>query len=134
MTSYLDFLNYALKNGLGGPSQMYGLYRDLYENSHGAERYLYSKVPIFSRVKAFEDELRNQQDYYDQTGTDPQYIQSVNRIGVGGSDGLSGQSDGITRMARSIVDLYTADVREEVGNTQKKYFDIVSSHPHFKRR
>lgn len=114
MSSYYDFLNSVFRNRGFSPSSLYGVYRDRYDQSHGAERYLYSKVPIFSAVKKFEDELRNQQDYYEKTGTDPQYIQSLNRIGPGGDDGISGLSNRVSGMARSLSDLYSAEVIEDV--------------------
>lgn len=114
MSSYWDYLGRSFKNPItSGPAAfLHAAYDMAYDNSHGSSRYWLSKVPGLSWNRRMRDEAQQLQDQYQNTGKDPAYI---NRIA--GFDGSSlyggiGSGAGIARMARSLTDLYPADVAE----------------------
>lgn len=118
MSSYWDYLSSALRTPLttGPAAPIWAAFNQLYDNSHGSDRYWLSKVPILGWGRKWSDEAQQAQDQYNNTGTDPAYIDRINGGGSIGPLGGIGLGTGAVKMARSLAGVYTAEVIEDVGN------------------
>ena len=117
MSDYWDYVKDAMAN-YGNINNMFqSLYNRAYDDSHGSTRYWLSKVPWLSTWRKYQDESKQAQDRYDNTGVDEAYIDRV--IGFSGADfnsTLSGVAGRTMRMARSMATLYVPEVVEDVGS------------------
>lgn len=117
MSSYWDYLRRDITNPItSGPAAfIHALYDKAYDESHGANRYWLSKVPILSTNRSLRDAAKQAQDTYDNTGKDPAYISRNPTPGFERVLGDVGASAGTVGMARSLSTMYSAEVIEDVG-------------------
>lgn len=117
MSSYWDYLVNDLKNPISsGPAAfIHAAYDKLYDDSHGSNRYLLSKVPGLSWNRRLRDAAQEAEDYYNNTGTDPAYSTRLTGPGFESLYGGSAAAAGAVGMARSLATMYSPEVIEDVG-------------------
>lgn len=124
MTDYWDYLKQSFKdqwyNPAGAVTSAIDAYLDMsYDNANGADKYWLTKIPGWGNSKKWEDESQFWQNYYDITGKNPNYSTSYgNSNPLGTAVGLSAGASGIARMARSLTEVYGAEI---VENLQTKF-------------
>lgn len=112
MSDYSDFLrNFGMTGRTAG--NFYDWWSQLYDNSHGSQRYWLAKMPP-ALVRNWEDSARRAQEEYDNTHTDPQYIDHYGSVANGPFAGTVGTAIGVTRMARSLADVFAPEIVEDV--------------------
>lgn len=115
MSSYFDYLGSYGRYVpfIGGSEFLYRQYKKAYNNSHGGNRYLLSQIPGFGQRLSLEDAYRMKEDQYRNTGIDAEYVQRINNVDGGG---LSSTASTAVKMARSLSEVYTPEVIENVGS------------------
>lgn len=125
MSDYGDFLRKWAPQSMGGWSAaaMQDLFEQFYDNSHGSQRYYLRNTP-WGFVRYLEDKAKAAQDRFDNTGVDEAYAGRIDSSLYGAGMGIAaGLSRGALRMARSLADVYVAEVTEDVGyNTNNPMF------------
>lgn len=120
MSSYWDYFGRAMRsNGYLPnaviPSALEALYNRSYDNSHGSARYWHKALGgPFALKRRMSDSAKEAEDTYRNTGVDSPYIDRYGGPSLGAVVGLAGGSGGAVGMARSLSDLYTAEVIEDV--------------------
>lgn len=115
MSDYANFLRNFSPSLHGGSAAMQDLFEQLYDNSHGRDRYYLRNTP-WGFVRNLEDKAKAAQDRYDNTGVDEAYAGRIDSSLYGAGMGIaSGLSGGAVRMARSLASVYGAEVIENVG-------------------
>lgn len=117
MSSYWDYVTSSLKDPFTNPftAPIWAAYNKWYDESHGSEKYIASKVPIFSWYRRFRDAAKSAQDSYDSTHTDPAYSTSLRGPGFESLYGGAVAAGGVARMASSLSTMYAPEVVEDVG-------------------
>lgn len=115
MSSYFDYLGSYSRYVpfIGGTEYLYSRYKKAYQNSHGGNRYLLKSIPGFGQRLALEDAYRQQEDRYNNTGIDAEYVQRINNNEMSGLTNTVGSA---VKMARSLSEVYTPEVVEDVGS------------------
>lgn len=121
MGSYSDFMRHF---GMTGRTAAYAqdIFNALYDRSHGSNRYALRNTP-WGLIRYFEDKAQEAQDRWENTGIDERYASRVDGSLYGFGASVVGAGTKLPRMARSLTDLYQADVIESVGGG--------SQHPEF---
>lgn len=116
MTDYWDYVVNSLKDPLTNPllAPVWALYDKAYDESHGADRYYLSKIPIFGHYRRFKDSAKEAQDQYENTGKDPAYSTRLNGPGFESLYGGALAGGAVAGMARSLDVMYTPEVVEDV--------------------
>lgn len=112
MSDYSDFLRHFGEQGRMA-ANAYDWWSQFYDRSHGSQRYWLSKTPP-ALIRKWEDEARSAQEEYDNTHTDPQYINHYGSPTNGPLAGIAGAALGVTRMARSLADVFAPEIVENV--------------------
>lgn len=114
MGSYSDFMRHF---GITGRTAGYvqDAFNALYNRSHGEQRYWLRNTP-WGFIRALEDKAVAAQDRYDNTGKDEAYAFRVDSSALGVGASLASGMGKLPRMARSMMDLYQAEIMEDVGN------------------
>lgn len=114
MGSYSDFMrNFGITGRTAGYVQ--DIFNALYDNSHGEKRYWLRNTP-WGFIRALEDKAQAAQDRYDNTGTDEAYAFRVDSSALGVGAGIASGMGRLPKMARSLMDVYQAEIMEDVGN------------------
>lgn len=115
MTDYWDFIKSRVSSH--NPVEwMYDIYKGAYDDSHGGLRYTLSQIPFFSHLKKFEDTYKQWEDQYQNTGVDPAYSTVYNRTDLNAAINSGGVGGMASKMARSLSDVYSPEVVEDVMN------------------
>lgn len=112
MSDFWDYLKDFDPMWEGVGSRIYDYF---YDNSHGGDRYVLSKLPFFSWHRNFRDAIQKAEDSYRNTGKDPQYIDRLRGPGFESLYGGGAVGGPVARMARSLSAVYTPEVIEDVG-------------------
>lgn len=123
MTDYWDFLK-SRATSHNPVEWMYDLYKDAYDDSHGGFRYTLSQIPFFSHLKKFEDTFKQWEDQYQNTGTDPAYSTVYNRTDLNAAINSGGIGGMVSKMARSLSDVYNPDVIEDLNPHSQNMYGV----------
>lgn len=116
-----DYVNFLRKFGVTGSAaaNAQALFNQLYDRSHGSDRYWMSNTP-WGLMRKLEDKAKRAQDEYDNTKKDPAYSDHYDSAASGVVSGLAGGiGSRLPGMARSLAAMYTAEVSEDVSKAGK---------------
>lgn len=114
MTDYWDLIQSRFTSN--NPIEWaYDFYKKAYDDSHGGLRYGLSQIPFFGQLKRFEDSWQQWEDTYNNTGKDPVYSTRYGGNDLNSAVNVGGSSNPISRMARSLSDVYSPDVIENLS-------------------
>lgn len=117
MSSYWDYFKRDIRNPIttGPAAFIHAAYDKLYDESHGANRYWLSKVPVLGWNRKMRDAAQEAEDVYQNTGKDPAYSTRINGPGFEHLYGSAAMGAGAVGMARSLAAMYSPEVIEDVG-------------------
>lgn len=95
------------------------LMRDLYGQTHGGEKALAGMIPGYGYLRRSNSEYQKAEDYYKNTGTDPQYPADVSSLTTPTWAQVTGGMPK-PRMARSMTQLYTPEIIEDLSGMYDK--------------
>lgn len=88
--------------------------RDMAGQTHGGEKALAGMIPGYSWYRSGASEYSKAKDYYQNTGTDPKYPADVSNLRPPTQSQITGGMP-LPRMARTMDQLYTADIVEDLS-------------------
>lgn len=96
--------------------------RDLYGQTHGGEKALAGMIPGYGYLRRSNSEYQKAEDYYARTGQDPVYPADVSSLTTPTWAQVTGGMPK-PRMARSMTQLYTPEIIEDLSQMYKSKRD-----------